>query len=203
LHIFLKSIVNLFVRSWYFLLKNCFFLGLASLSVVLFMYTYTKPVLEAMFSYMGIDLSLLNSFEELEISKEQIDQFFKEKEILEKKIQFLETEVARNKAEKEGLLAGIKAIKLANLPWGKIVFYSLVTSAVLGVLIYYFGKSGGDAGFFRPILDSIHDNNEQALNFLTKQFNEIEKRDKLLVHAINDLKMDLAILNNLLQNYIK
>jgi len=45
------------------------------------MYTYTKPVLEAMFSYMGIDLSLLNSFEELEISKEQIEQFFKEKEI--------------------------------------------------------------------------------------------------------------------------
>jgi len=81
LHIFLKSIMNLLVRSWYFLLKNCFFISLASFSVVLLMYTYTKPVLEAMFSYMGIDLSLLNSFEELEISKEQIEQFFKEKEI--------------------------------------------------------------------------------------------------------------------------
>jgi len=100
-------------------------------------------------------------------------------------------------------LAGIKAIKLTNLPWGKIVFYSLITSAVLGVLIYYFGKNGGDADFFRPILNSIHDNNEQALNFLTKQFNEIEKRDKLLVHAINDLILNLAVVKNLLQNYNK
>lgn len=188
----ISSIIYILVK--YLILFSGTFFIFMSISFVISP-VFTKFVLNYM---LNVDLNALNLFESQEILERKIQILSEKINSLEMYNKELESNLAKVKAEKEGIMSGFNNVKIEHNNSKALTLILVAGSCFLLYLGYNFMFSGGNdfSGYFNSIASHISKENALTLKSLAEKHFILDNKIVTVSKQVQDTECTVNLINN-------
>lgn len=196
---FTDVIGNIIGKLTVFLIKNIGLISiLASFLIVgvgLPMYLYAPELFKWVLSKFSIDSDGIEQAKLIEAKDNYIAELNDKLKRLEESKRIVDSELARARGEKEGILQGIQNLEFETINWRNVGIG--LASFMVGIgVIYYFLFSGSDAAFFKPLYKAMAGNTSTVNNLVTGQTTLLNEQLMSILKKIEDLELTSKSIQN-------
>ena len=188
----IKHMLPIFEKILNMAIKNLLLVILITILTSIPVYHMFPELFRCILEKLGLSLTNLSLFEEIEINKKEIELLTTEIAKLEKERQVLENKLLETK----DLIENIKDIKIEHIHWWKIVL-TISGITVCSGLILYFLLNGSDGKIFKSVMELVSKNTStlislsqlinENINQLSTKIHDIDTRIDILNHVIDSL----------------
>jgi hypothetical protein len=191
------TIYPLLINILRILIKNLLISLVLSFLFSILTYYFTPGIFKWLLFKSGIDVSELPFFEETIKNEKKLQELKKELSTLIEEKKKIEIELEKSRAQKTGILEGVKNIKFENTNWWSVIFTIAGVVIVSGTAVYFFA-SGEDGAFFKPIVDLMSSLTGKTIEHISRNDKVQSEALKIIFKKIENVESSICDIKNIL-----